>query len=617
MTHSNRGLSNGLRFAALLCLAPVLPVLAQTPDGAATYKQGCAACHDSGASRAPSREALQQRSPEAVLDSLNNIMRIPGSRLSGAERRAVAEFVTGKKLGGDVRGIAVGRCASQPAFRDPASGPSWNGWSPGITNTAFQPAREAGLSATDLPRLKLKWAFGFPDSNSAWGGITVVSGRLFTGGQNGIVYSLDAKTGCVNWAFSAQSGVRTPITIGSRGGGKFTAYFGDNSGVAYALDAFTGEKLWSRRIEEHPVARVTGQISLYDNRLYVPMASYEETMGSSTSYECCTFRGSLTAIDPKTGTILWKTYTIPEEPKPRAKTRAGGRFWGPAGAAIWSAPTADAKRGLIYVATGNCYSGPYQPTCDAVVAIDAKTGKIAWSAQPLSVKDVLIAGCSDKVPFAKREPSPFCPEDEDEDGPDYDFGNPPILAKLASGKDVIVIGQKSGLGFALDPDEKGRILWQYRAGEGSPNGGMEWGSAVDSEHAYFPVADNPRPKPGGLHAVDLATGERVWFAAPPSPKCGTGRGCNSAQAGAIAVIPGVIFSGSNDGAMRAFSTRDGSILWEYDSNREFETVNGVHGKEASIVGAPPIVVGGMLYFNSGYGTHGGRPGNVLLAFGLD
>jgi polyvinyl alcohol dehydrogenase (cytochrome) len=599
-------------FAALFGLT-VLAASAQTPDGAAIYKRDCAACHDAVGSRAPSREALQERSPEAVLDALNNIMRIPGSRLNGAERRAVAEFVTGKKAGGDVRGITTGRCSAQPAFRDPASGAAWNGWSPDITNTAFQPAKAAGITAADIPRLKLKWAFAFPDSNSAWGGISVVSGRVFTGSQNGTVYSLDAKTGCVYWAFSAQSGVRTPVTIGPRGGGKFTAYFGDNSGIAYAVDAFTGEKLWSRKIEEHPVARITGQMTLYDNRLYIPMASYEETMGSSTAYECCTFRGSITAVDSQTGKVLWKTYTIADEPKPRAKTRAGGRFWGPAGAAVWSAPTVDAKRGLIYAATGNCYSGPYQPTCDAVLAIDIKTGKTLWSAQPLTDRDVMIAGCSPRG----RGPSQFCPEDEDENGPDYDFGNPPILTKLPNGKDAIVIGQKSGVGFALNPDDKGKVLWQYRAGEGSANGGMEWGSAVDAEHAYFPVADNSRPKPGGLHAVDLATGERAWFAAPPSPKCGTGRGCNAAQAAAIAVIPGVVFSGSNDGTMRAFSAKDGSILWEYDTNREFETVNGIAGKGASIVGAPPVVVGGMLYFNSGYGTHGGRPGNVLLAFGLE
>jgi len=586
---------------------------ADPPDGPALYKRDCAVCHDASAtSRAPSPEALRERSPEAILEALNGAMRIPGSRLNAVERRALAEYLTGKKLGGDVTGVTIGRCAAQPAFSNPASSPQWNGWSPEITNTAFQPAKAAGLTPDDVPKLKLKWAFGFPDSNSAWGGITVVSGRIFTGGQNGTVYSLDAKTGCVYWTFNAVGGVRTPITIASRDSGRYTAYFGDNSAFAYAVDAFTGEKLWSRKIEEHPVARITGQLRLYEGKLYVPMASYEETMGTSTNYECCTFRGSLTALDPKTGTVIWKSYTIPEQSKPRVKNKAGGQFWGPGGAAIWSAPTIDAKRGAIYVGTGNCYSGPFQPTCDAIVAFDIKTGKLLWSSQPVSEpQDVSIAGCG------ARGQSPYCPNGEAEDGPDFDFGNPPILTKLPNGKDVIIVGQKSGLGFAMDPDNKGKVLWQYRAGEGSANGGMEWGSAVDSEHAYFPVADNYRPKPGGLHAVNLATGERAWFTPAPTPKCSGGRGCNGAQAAAITVIPGVVFSGSNDGAMRAFSAKDGSLIWEVDTNHEYQTVNGVPGKGASIVGAPPTVINGMLYFNSGYGTHGGRPGNVLLAFGLD
>jgi polyvinyl alcohol dehydrogenase (cytochrome) len=598
---------------AAFCIAFMFSLNAADPDGATLYKRDCAICHDASAtSRAPSPEALHERSPEAIVEALNGVMRIPGSRLNALERRALAEYLTGKKMGGDVSGAMTGRCPAQPAFRDPSSGPAWNGWSPDLTNTVFQSTKQAGLTADDVPRLKLKWAFGFPDSNSAWGGITVVSGRLFTGGQNGTVYSLDAKTGCIYWTFSAVGGVRTPITIAPREGGRYTAYFGDNSAFAYAVDAFTGEKLWSRKLEEHPVARITGQPRFYEGKLYVPMASYEETMGTSTNYECCTFRGSLTALDPKTGAVIWKTYTIPEEPKPRVKNKAGGQFWGPGGAAVWSSPTIDAKRGAIYVSTGNCYSGPFQPTCDAVLALDIKTGKVLWSMQPVSEpQDVSIAGCG------PRGQSPYCPDGEAEDGPDFDFGNPPILTKLPNGKDAIVIGQKSGLGFAMDPDDKGKVLWQYRAGEGSANGGMEWGSAVDSEHVYFPVADNYRPKPGGLHAVNLATGERAWFTPAPPPKCTGGRTCNGAQAAAITVIPGVVFSGSNDGAMRAFSTKDGSLIWEYDTNHDFQTVNGVPGKGASIVGAPPTVLDGMVYINSGYGTHGGRPGNVMLAFAVD
>ncbi len=179
---------------------------------------------------------------------------------------------------------------------------------------------------------------------------------------------------------------------------------------------------------------------------------------------------------------------------------------------------------------------------------------------------------------------------------------------------MLIAGQKSGVAYALDPDKEGAVIWQYRAGEGSALGGLEWGSAVDGAKAYFPVSDIIKPKPGGLHAVVLATGERVWYTPPPPPKCGSGRGCNGAQTAAITVIPGVVFSGSNDGAIRAYSTKDGSIIWEYDTNREFKTLNGVAGRVASMHSGGPAIAGGMLYVNSGYGDHGGRPGNVLLAF---
>ena len=168
----------------------------------------------------------------------------------------------------------------------------------------------------------------------------------------------------------------------------------------------------------------------------------------------------------------------------------------------------------------------------------------------------------------------------------------------------------------MDPADKGKILWKYKAGEGGALGGIEWGTASDGEKVYFPLSDITRPKPGGLHAVDIKTGERIWYAPPAPLKC-SGRGCNAAQSAAITIIPGVVFSGSNDGALRAYSTKDGSILWEFDTNRDFQTVNGVAAKGASMIGPGPTVAGGMVYVNSGYGAFGGRPGNVLLAFGLD
>jgi polyvinyl alcohol dehydrogenase (cytochrome) len=201
-------------------------------------------------------------------------------------------------------------------------------------------------------------------------------------------------------------------------------------------------------------------------------------------------------------------------------------------------------------------------------------------------------------------------------GPDHDFGSPPMLT-TSGARDLLVIGQKSGVGFAMDPDRGGEVIWQYRAGQGGVLGGIEWGAAADAERAYFAVSDITQPRPGGLHAVSLNNGERAWFAAPPPPSCGTGRGCTAAQSAALTVIDGVVFSGSNDGSLRAYSTSDGSILWQFDTNREFRTVNGVAARGASVQGPGAAIAGGMVFVNSGYGAFGGRPGNVLLAFGVE
>jgi polyvinyl alcohol dehydrogenase (cytochrome) len=461
-----------------------------------------------------------------------------------------------------------------------------------------------------VPTLTLKWAFGFPDATSARAQPTVAGGRLFVGAQNGTVYALEAKSGCTIWTFKAAAGVRTAIAIGQGvGGAPATAYFGDGRANVYAVNASTGAQIWSRRVEDHPIAHITAAPVVYQNRVYVAVASGEEGQGSNANYECCTFRGSLVALNATDGTLVWKTYTIAGEPRQRGRNKGGAVRWGPSGAGVWSTPTIDPKRRVIYAATGNMYTEPQQSTSDALLALDLDTGRIVWTSQ-VTPKDVFVVGCNN--PNAAN-----CPGG-DELGPDFDFGNSPILVTLPRGRDVIVIGQKSGVGWALDPDQGGAVIWQYRAGRGSALGGMEFGSAADEERVYFPVADGIQPTAGELHAVRIDTGERVWRALPQPPRCGErGRGCSPAILAAISVIPGVVFAGANDGGVRAYSTKDGAILWEYDTNREFETVNGVPAHGASISGAGPAIVGGMLYINSGYGGLGGRAGNVLLAFGID
>jgi polyvinyl alcohol dehydrogenase (cytochrome) len=587
----------------ILAIAASIALMhAQGPaSGAQVFKDRCASCHTGAAeSRAPSAEALRSRSPQAIVESLvNGAMRSQGARLTGAERRAVAEFLTGRSVEGDVAGAAQGRCQGNGVQNTTTTAHAWSAWSPRADNTRFQSAGDADVAASDVSKLTLRWAFGFPDASAAWAQPSVASGVVYVGSQNGTVYAISANAGCIFWTFAAAGGVRTAITVGNG-----LIYFGDTAANVYAVDARSGKQRWVRPVESHPLARITGSVTLHDGRIYVPTSSYEESQGADPQYACCTFRGSVSALDAATGAVVWKTYTIPGEPQRRGASTAGVPLWGPSGAAIWSAPTIDSRRGLIYVATGNLYSGPPQPMANAVVALDLKTGAVRWSKQ-MTAGDVYVSNC--------RAGNPNCP---DTNGPDLDFGSPPMLARTPAGRDLLVIGQKSGVGFALDPDKMGEVVWEYRAGRGGVLGGIEWGSAVDGERAYFAVSDILSPQPGGLHAVTLATGQRAWFAPPRPPVCGSGRGCNAAQSAAVTVIPGAVFSGSNDGALRVYSTTDGAILWEFDTNREFQTVNGVAARGASMIGPGPVVAGGMVFVSSGYGAFGGRPGNVLLAFGL-
>jgi polyvinyl alcohol dehydrogenase (cytochrome) len=581
------------------------------PDGQVLFERACRGCHSADDPRAPSPDALRGRSPQAIVDALTaGSMRYQGLALSGDERRAIAEYLTGRKLRGTVAGATIGVCGKRPPLGDIAAPPLWNGWGASLENTHFQPAAQAGMGVAQVPRLHLKWAFGFPDTTSAWAQPTIAGGRLFVGSQNGTVYSLDAVTGCVVWTFSAKAGVRASISIGRRAAGgrqrAYAAYFSDQQGFVYAVDAATGALLWMRKADDHPLVRLTGAPTLFGDRLYVPTSSYEEG-GRPPGYPCCTFRGSLVAFDAHTGDIVWKSYTIPDVPRLLRTYADGTELRGPSGGAIWSAPTIDARRGAIYVGTGNTYSGSAQPTTDAILAFDLKTGALRWARQMATATPDVFGCVPGDVNCGERP------------GPDFDFGASPVLASLASGRDLIVAGQKSGVVYALDPDKQGQQVWRYRAGGGSGLGGIQWGIAVDGTRVYVPVAEIYNPAPGGLHAIDLATGARAWYAPPPDVlKCGKlNRACSGALFSAVTSVPGVVFSPSNDGAVRAFSTSDGSVLWAFDTNGAFTTLNGVRAKGGSMYGPAPVIAGGMLYISSGYGSFGLRPGNVLLAFGVD
>jgi polyvinyl alcohol dehydrogenase (cytochrome) len=598
---------------SILVLASCAAAIAQkdAQDGAAVYRKHCAQCHDKGVGRAPQLLTLSQFTPERVLAALTNgKMAEQGKALTLAESRSVAMFVTGgKPFGSDVAPIEGGCAEPAPAFDKPFAGPYWNGWGVDSANRRMQPAVMAGLRADQVPQLKLKWAFGFPGAGRAFAQPTVVGGRIFAGSDSGNVYSLDATTGCIYWTFKADRPVRSAISIGPAGA-KWVAYFGDQHAQAYAVDAATGALLWKVHVEEHPAAMITGAPALYEGRLYVPTSSYEEVTGAAPKYECCKFRGAVTALDAATGKQIWKSYTIAEAPHPVRKNKQGTELWGPSGAGVWSSPTIDPKRRAIYVTTGDSYSDPAAPTSDAFLAFDMDTGKLLWSRQ-MTEGDAYNLGCptGDNCPEAK--------------GPDFDFGCSPNLVDLPNGKRALVAGQKSGMVHALDPDQQGEVLWSVRVGKGGPLGGVQWGNASDGQNVYVAVSDHYATKnlneAGGMFALKLATGERVWSTpAPPySDSCGGKSGCSPAQSAAVTVIPGVVFSGALDGHLRAYATGDGRIVWDVDTAVEYRTANGVKAHGGSLDGPGPTVVGGTLYVNSGYGMFGEMPGNVLLALSVD
>jgi len=583
-------------------------------SGADVYQKRCALCHDKAGSNAPTREALQKLPAKHILRSLDfGVMMGIAGPMKRPEREAVASFLgTGAAEPGP---SASAFCA---AGSQPMSGPAkgeWNGWSPSTANTRYQTAEQAGLTTAQVRHLKLKWAYGFSGDITSFAAPTVMGGTLFIGSAGGTGQAVNAKTGCLYWQFEANGPVRSAIRA-IRNGSSYSLIFTDLNGGVYSLDAKTGKLLWKKRVDDHEATRLTGSAVELNGVVYIPAASWEETRSTDPQYECCTFRGSLSAVRVRDGSVVWKTYTI-DPPKKTGVNSSGTPQWGPSGAGIWSAPTIDAKRGVLYVTTGDNYSQPATPTSDAVAALDIKTGRIVWMQQILP-GDAWTGAC--------LSGGVNCPADA---GPDFDFGSSALLVHLANGRDILTAGQKSGVVYALDPDQKGKILWQTRVGEGGVDGGIEWGMASDGQQVYAAVSDLPRatagpPGPiglatfdpavgGGLAALRVEDGKQVWSV--PGHPCDPPRpGCSPAQPGAVTVIPGVVFSGSIDGHLRAFSSEDGGVLWDFDTARDYATVNGSQGKGGSVDGAGPVVVDGMVYVNSGYPRFGGVPGNVLLAF---
>ena len=602
-------------------LQSITPLVARAQDGAAIYKERCASCHDSPAPRVPSLSTIKAMSGEAIHQSLTRgLMKTRAEGLSPTQLLDLIHYIgpTGERQS---TAPAVTRtCKSQPPS-PVASNAMWNGWSTSISNSRFQNTALAGLTAADLSKLKLKWAFNLGAVTAARSQPAMIGDYVFIGTGTGAFYALDARSGCTFWGFRAASAIRGGAAIGDTGR-TLAVFFADSRANVYALNAQTGQLLWKVRSADHFTTVATATPRYYKGVVYQTFSSFEEAVAGDPKYECCTFRGSVAAFNAASGDKLWQTFTIPAAPKPVGKSPAGAQSYGPSGASVWSTPTIDEQAGVLYLATGDNYSDPPTDTSDAVLAADLKTGKLLWSAQ-VTKNDAYNNACGMPIPGN-------CPETH---GTDRDFGQPPILLDLGAGKRILVIAQKTGIAYGLDPDAKGKVLWQTRLGKGGVFGGSQWGSASDGSKVYVAISDlranivrdpkspkgyryilNPK-EGGGLYALDPATGKIMWTT--PAAPCVAGRtDCSPAQSAAVTAIPGVVFSGSVDGHLRAYAAANGKVIWDADTAREFSTINGPPAHGGSIDAAGPAIVHGMILVNSGYGQWGGMPGNVLLAFSV-
>lgn len=620
-----------------LALAPVASAaVAAPPDGEALYNTRCKSCHEPPQGRAPSRDQLRLRAPADLVAAMATGAMAPMSTgLNADDHAAIATFLTARPVvrrGGPAFETVDTPCTSNPPIRESAS--DWHGAGGQAANPRYQ--ANPGFAAADVPRLKVKWAFSIANANSQ---PAVIGDWLWIAGT-GKLYALDVHTGCVHWRLdnvasrSTPSPVKTAISPSG-----WAVIVGQRNRVVKAFDAQTGKPLWASAVlETHPSSGITGSPVVAGSQVFVPITSLEEVSSSAPKYPCCSFRGSLVALDLATGRTQWKSITITEPMKPIRVNSAGAQMQGPAGAAIWSVPTVDLKRGLVYVATGDSYTEADTLGADAIQAYDIKTGKQRWNHQALA-DDNFVVSC-----LSEGHTAANCPTEE---GPDYDFGASPILFTLPGGKQIVLSGQKSGFTYGMNPDN-GKLVWKTQVGGGSPVGGIEWGMAADTRRLYAANSDAmaliaaearkagafyPNFKLGpakpGLTALDPATGKVIWFVPTPQDPCAyaarsTLKACIAANSGAPAAMPGVVFAGSTDGWFRAHDSATGKVTWKFDTAAQpYATANGVKAQPGGgLDGNGPVIAGGTVFVSSGWegATTYGATGvgySVLLAFTVD
>ena len=596
---------------------------AEVSEGQKLFEQHCASCHGFQTDgRIPTRFAMTRMNPVAVMAAMTSgSMRVQASMLDAEQKQTLAEALTGKLLSELVMpAAAFCESNSAPVFKE--SRVYSSGWGGNMQSTGYVDVDTGGVSKANLQELELAWAFAFPGASQARSQPAVLDDVLYFGGAEGSITALDASTGCIYWRKDTAASVRGALTL-KRGSAGFVVYAVSSNAEVFALDARTGSEIWRQQVGFHTFHSVTGSPAVHEDKLFIPISSIEVGVARMPNHECCTSSGGVVAVDAESGEILWQMRST-LRPAEKVGTSAGKSVYAPSGAPIWASPTIDAKRNLLYVGTGENYSRPATFTSDAVLALNMDTGEVVWSFQA-TPDDAWHSGCGLMPDYAP------C----DDPGPDFDFGMSPILTTLPNGKEALIIGQKSAVVFALNPDSGGEVLWQTRIGKGSALGGIHWGMAVDDKHVYAPNADrlaiirdvNPDVMPApGVYALDLVSGEIRWQTPTPGPSCVPDtsltqeeqrralRGCITANSSSATVTDGLVFAGDLYGKFRAYDADTGKILWEFDTDREFDARNQIPAKGGSIDGPGPVIANGKVIVNSGYGSFGQRPGNVLLAF---
>ena len=597
-------------------------VLNADSPATALYQSRCAQCHDNPTGRVPPRASFRYRPPEGVYQALRSGIMSPMAKgLSDDQVKSLVKLLTGREPK-RIEDPNTNQCAKQAEPVVIADG-DWVSTHGDIQGRRYR--KVPTLNAESVKHLKLKWAYAYP--GGAAGPATVAGRTLFLAGT-GYVVALNADSGCVKWVYPTATRIVRAVTVAAVAGAdkkadgvpSSLALFGDDAGTVTALDASTGVELWRTNVENHLLARITAAPTVYDEVVYIPISSMEDPLTHEKSYFCCSARGGVAAVALRTGKQLWKQQhitaplvkldTAPQDHSIKDGDMLGSEYGGeqfqqgPAGASTYTPLTIDAKRGVVYASTAEEYgftgaAGPY-----SVLAYDLKTGNRVW-------QQSFMPG--------PEERSRICSARETDCRNFFSMGTSVLLQRLTKEKDILVVGQKAGVVYGLDPDLGGKVLWSTQASDGGDLGGMMYGLASDAKKIYVPVADVDSPTgrfTGSLVALDPANGDILWRTQAPAPACNwDSEHCIGGQVAAATVVSDMVFTGFWDGYVRIYDTDDGRLLREIDTAIEYPAVNGV-ATGGQVSGYPVTVGNDALYITSGASSVL-KPGNALLVYTLE